>query len=155
MTTNGDELGGTRQLVSDVHSAAGDVRLAYLLADDVYEHAVTRVFGVPGEQQTFLVKVIMTGAVVTVLGGYVSQLPLIRPSGADTAMAGGVLNAALRGIAGAPSGTMPAVGALIGFAVLVRSIRAVAAGSSRDVHAVAHVAHARYGHHRAEPTPAR
>jgi hypothetical protein len=146
-----DELFGARLLVSDVDRALADVRVAFLLIDDAYGRVIARVFGTPKGKQTVLVKLIMTSALATVLGGYASRLPRIRPSVVDTASGGAVLNTALRAIAGAPSQNMPAAGVLIGLALLGRGIRrgigSTAAGTSREVHIAVHGAEHRYGHH--------
>jgi hypothetical protein len=147
--TNGDQLAGARLFVSDVNHVADDARVAFALADDAWERVVARVFGIPRENQSLLVKMLMTGAAATVAGGYVPRLPRRRPSRVDAAMGGSVLNAAVRGLAGAPSRNIPAAGVLIALAMLARSIRAAAAGSTRDVQWLAHGAEARYGHHSA------
>ncbi|MGZ6575620.1 MAG: hypothetical protein ACXVHJ_31965 [Solirubrobacteraceae bacterium] len=146
---DGHEPGGVRLFVSDVGDALSDVRLAFLLTDEAYERLVAQVFGIPREKQTFLVKLILTGALVTVLEGLAPRPPRIRPSGADAAMGAAVLNTALRGIVGAPSRSMPAAGALIGFALLAHSLRSAMTRSSHDLHALTHKAEARYGHHSA------
>jgi hypothetical protein len=147
---NRDEFYGARLFASDVRHARSDVRLAFLLSDDVYECVVAKVFGIPRERQTFLAKLIVTSALATVLGAYAARLPRIRPSGVDIAMGGAALDTALRGIAGARSQNMPAAGVLIGLAVLGHGIRhgirSAAARSSRDVHEAVHGAEARYGH---------
>lgn len=144
---DGHEVGGARLFASDVADALSDARVALLLTDEAYERLVAQVFGVPRERQTFLVKLILTGVLVTVLEGLAPRPPRIRPSGADTAIGAAVLTTALRGIVGAPSRSMPAAGALIGFALLAHSLRSAMTRSSRDLHALAHRAEARYGHH--------
>lgn len=148
---NRDELYGTRLFVSDVRHALSDVRFAVLVTDEAYERVIAKVFGIPQEKQSLLVKLIMMSALATVLRGYAPRLPRICPSGVDTAIGGTVLNAALRGIAGAPVQNMPAAGVLIGFALLGHGIRvgirSTAALSSRDVHKAVHTAEARYWHH--------
>lgn len=146
---DGHEPGGVRLFVSDVGDALSDARLAFLLTDEAYERLVTQVFGVPREKQTFLVKLILTGALVTVLEGLAPRPPRIRPSGAGTAMGAAVVNTALRGIVGPPSRSMPAAGALIGFALLAHSLRSALTRSSHDLHALTRRAEARYGHHSA------
>src|SRR5437763_2670987 len=120
---NRDELFGARLFVSDVDRALADVRVAFLLIDDACGRVIARVFGTPKGKQTLLVKLIMASALATVLAGYGSRLPRIRPSVADTASGGAVLNSALRAIAGEPSQNMPAAGMLIGLALLGRGIR--------------------------------
>jgi hypothetical protein len=143
---DGDHFAGARLFVSDVEHVVDDARIAYHLADRGWELVVARVFGVPREDQSVLVKVLLTGALATVAGGYVSRPHPALPSRGDTAMGASVLNAAVRGLAGAPSQTIPAAGALIGLAVLAHSIRSAVAGSSRDVQRLTHGAEARYGH---------
>jgi hypothetical protein len=150
----GDELGGAHLLASDVAVALSDARLAFLLSDEAYERLVARLFGVPREQQSFLVKLVVAGALITVVGGLVPRLPQTRPSGTDAGIGAAVLNTAVRGIAGGPSQAIPAAGVLIGCALLARSLRSAVARSSRDVHALAHRSHARYRHHPARSVAA-
>jgi hypothetical protein len=61
-----------------------------------------------------------------------------------------LLNATFRGIAGAPSGTMPLAGGLIALAMLSHSLRPALTGSAREVRALARDVRmafgARYGH---------
>ena len=149
-----DELSGARLFVSDVRQTLFDVRVVFLLTDDAYGRVIAKAFGIPKEEQTVLVKLIVTSALATALGGYAARLriPLHRPSGVDVAIGGSVLNTALRGIAGAPSQHVPTAGVLAGLALLVghgirRGIRSTETVASRDVHEAAHVAEARYGHH--------
>lgn len=141
---NREQLAGARLFASDVEHVVCDARLAFLLVDHAWEGVLARVFGVPRENQSVLVKVLMTGALATVAGGYVARLPLTRPSSVDTAVGGSVLNATVRGLAGAPSRSIPAAGALITLAVLRRSIRSALAGPPRWL---VHGAKDRYGHH--------
>jgi hypothetical protein len=143
-----DELFGARLFVSDVERAFSAVRVAFLLTDEAYGRLVTRVLGVPKGKQTVLVKLIMTSALATVVGGYASRVPRIRPSAVDAASGGAVLNTALRAIAGPPSQNIPAAGMLIGLALLGRGIRRGIGSTSRDVHMAVHGAETRYGHHR-------
>src|SRR2546423_2470492 len=139
-----DELFGARLFVSDVDRALSAVRVAFLLTDEAYGRLVASVFGIPKGKQTVLVKLIMTSALATVLGGYASRLPRIRPSAVDTASGGAVLNTALRAIAGAPSQKMPAAGVLIGLALLGQGIGSTATRTSREVHTAVHGAETRY-----------
>jgi hypothetical protein len=139
-----DEVGGAKLLFVDVRTRS-------LLTGEARRRGVTRVFGVPRADQSLLVTVILIGAVGTVLRGFAAALPRPRPSGADAAIGGSLLNATFRGIAGAPSRNMPLAGGLIAFAVLSHSLRPAVAGSARTAHAVAHevrtVFGARYGRH--------
>jgi hypothetical protein len=129
-------------------SLLGDARVASLLIADGRQRVVTRVFGVPRADQSLLVTLILTGAVVTVVRGLVPR-PWPRPSGADAAIGGSVVNATLGSLAGAPAGTMPLAGALIGFALVSHSLRPAVAGSAHEVRALARGARAalrtRYG----------
>jgi hypothetical protein len=139
---NRDEVGGAKLLFVDV-------RVRSHLMGEARRLVVTRVFGVPREDQSFLVTMILIGAAGTVLRGFAAR-PWPHPSGADAAIGGSLLNATFRGIAGAPSQTIPLAGALIAFAVLSRSLRPAVAGSAREVRALARQARAafgdRYGH---------
>jgi hypothetical protein len=121
-----------------------DVRVRSLLMGEARRRLVTRMFGVPREDQSFLVTMIVIGAVATVLRGFAPR-PLPRASGAEAAMGGAVLNATLRGIAGAPSRNMPLAGALMGFAALSHSLRPAVAGSAREVRALARGVRAAFG----------
>jgi hypothetical protein len=138
---------GARLFLSDVRHGAKDVRLGFLLADDAYERVVTRAFGIPRDQQSPLVKVIVAGAVATVLQSYAARLPRIHPSRSDTAIGTAVLNSAFRGLAGAPSRNIPVAGLAIGLGVLVHGIRSAAGQTEHDVEVVVHAAGHRYGHH--------
>jgi hypothetical protein len=126
-----------------------DAKVASLLMADGRQRAVTRTFGVPRDDQSLLVTLILAGAVLTVLGGLVPR-PRLRPSGADAAIGGSVLNATLGGIAGVPAKNMPLAGGLIGLALVSHSLRPAVAGSAREVRALAREARAvlgaRYGH---------
>jgi hypothetical protein len=144
-----DQVAGARLFVSDVEHAVDDARVAFRVADHAWELVLVRVFGVPRENQSVLVKMVLTGALATVAGSYAPRPHLTRPSRAGAAMGASVLNAAVRGLVGAPSRNIPAAGVLIGLAVMAHSIRSAVAGSSREVQWLTHGAEARYGHHSA------
>src|SRR5262245_44866175 len=110
----GHPLSGGRLFVADVERGTAGLGVAFKLADSAYEDLVARVFGIPREKQSLLVKLILTGAAANVLAGYAARLPRIHPSRTDTAMGLGVVNTALRGLAGAPSAAMPAAGVVNG-----------------------------------------
>ena len=111
-----------RDQFGEARMAFVDVRVRSLMVREVRRRVLTRMFGVRGEDQSFLVTIILLGAAAAVLGDLVSR-PLPRASGADAAIGGVVVNAALRGIAGSPSQAMPLAGALIAGAVLSHSVR--------------------------------
>ena len=113
-----------------------DVGVRSLLLGEARRRAVTRVFGVPPNDQSLLVTMILLGAAGTVVRGLAPSLP--RPSGSDAAVGGMVASAALRGVAGAPSATVPLAGGLIAFALLSRSLRPGLAGAVHEVRALAH-----------------
>jgi hypothetical protein len=152
---NRDELYGAHLLASDVRRALADARVAFLLTDNAYERVVAKMLGIPQGKQSVPVKLVVTIALATVLGGYAARLPRIRPSGVDMVIGGSALNTALRGIAGAPSQGIPAAGALIGLAILGhglrRGMRSAGAVSSRDVHTAVLGAEIRYGQHPSTP----
>src|SRR3954462_601014 len=76
-----------------------DVRVRSLMVREARRRAVTGVFGVPAEEQSLLVTLVLLGAAATVLRGLVpGHLP--HPHGADAAVGGVLVNAGLRGIAG-------------------------------------------------------
>ena len=113
-----------------------DVGVRSLLMGEARRRAVTRVFGVPAEGQSLLVTMILLGAAGTVVRGLAPPLP--RPSRTYAAVGGTVLNTTLRGIAGAPSATVPLAGGLIAFALLSHSLRPTVAGAVHEVRALAH-----------------
>jgi hypothetical protein len=121
-----------------------DVRVRSLLMGEARKRVVTGALGIPRGDQSFLVRMILIGAVATVLRDLAPR-PWPSPSGADAAIGGSVLNATLRGIAGAPSRNMPIAGALIAFGLLSRSLRPAVAGSAREVHALAREVRAAFG----------
>lgn len=114
-----------------------DARTASLLLAEGRQRAVTRVFGLPRDDQSVLVTLILAGAAVTALG---ELMPRPRsPLSRENATTGGfVLNAALGAIGGGPSRDIPLAGAVIGFALVAHSLRPMVAGSVRDVRALAH-----------------
>jgi hypothetical protein len=114
-----------------------DVGVRSLLMGEARRRAVTRVFGIPADEQSLLVTLILLGAAGTVVRGLApAQLP--RPSRTHAAVGGTVLNTTLRGIAGAPSATVPLAGGLIAFALLSHSLRPTVAGAIHEVRAFAH-----------------
>lgn len=121
-----------------------DVGVQSLLLGEARRRVVTRVFGVPRDDQSFLVTMILFGAAATVLRDLAPR-PLPRPTGADVKIGGALVNAAFRGIAGAPSQTMPLAGAVIAFAMLSHSLRPAVAGSLREVRALAREVRAAFG----------
>ena len=135
---NHDELGGARLLFVDA-------RIRSHLVGEARRGAITRVFAVPRGDQSFLVTVILIGAVGTVLRDLAARV-VPHPSGTDAAMGGSVLS----GLAGAPSRNMPLASAVIALAVLSHSLRPAAVGSAREIRALARGVGAafrgRYGH---------
>jgi hypothetical protein len=114
-----------------------DVGVRSLLIGEARRRAVTRVFGVPPDDQSLLVTLILLGAVARVARGLAPrQFP--RPSRTHVAVGGTLMNATLRGIAGAPSAGVPFAGGLIAVAVLSRSLRPAVAGTLHEVRAFAH-----------------
>ena len=120
-----------------------DVGVRSLLIGEARRRAVTRVFGVPPEEQSLLVTLILLGAAGAVVRGLAPALP--RPSRMDAAVGATVVNTALRGIAGAPSATVPLAGGLIAFALLSHSLRPTVAGAIHEVRAFAHGIGAAFG----------
>jgi hypothetical protein len=112
-----------------------DARVVSLFLADGRRRAVTRVFGLPRDQQSFLVTLILAGAAATVLQEFVPRprSPLTRK---NAAIGGSVLNAALDGIGGPPTRDIRLAGAVIGLALVAHSLRPVVAGSVREVRAV-------------------
>jgi hypothetical protein len=113
-----------------------DVGVRSLLMGEARRRAVTRVFGIPAEDQSLLVTMIVLGATCTVVRGLAPRLP--RPSGTHAAVGGALLNTTLRGIAGPPSATVPLAGGLIALALVSHSLRPTVAGAVNEVRALAH-----------------
>jgi hypothetical protein len=109
-----------------------DVRVRSLMVREARRRAVTGVFGVPSEEQSLLVTLVLLGAAATVLRGLVpGHLP--HPHGADAAVGGAVVNAALRAMAGPPSSAMPLAGVLIALAMASHSVRPTAAACLHEI----------------------
>ena len=125
-----DELGLARLLLVDV-------KVRSLLMAEARRHGVTRMSGIPREDQSLLVTMMVFGAAATVLMEYVSR-PVARLTGSDAALGGVLVNATLRGVAGAPSGAMPLAGALMAFAVVSHGLRPAVAGSARALRTLTH-----------------
>jgi hypothetical protein len=132
-----DDVGGARGLFVNM-------RVASILMRYARQRVVTRMFGVPAEDQSSLVTITLLGAVATVVGGVVVR-PLPRPSGTDLAIGGAVANTGLRGIAGPPAASIPLAGALIAFAVLSHSLRPAVAGTVGEIRRAAHELRAVFG----------
>jgi hypothetical protein len=113
-----------------------DVGVRSLLAGEARRRAVTRLSGIPAEDQSLLVTMIVLGAAGTVVRGFVPRLP--RPSGTQAAIGGSLLNTTLRGIAGPSAATVPLAGGLIALALVSHSLRPTVAGAVREVRALAH-----------------
>ena len=88
-----------------------DVRVRSLLMGETRKCVVTSGSGIPRGDQSFLVRMILTGAVATLLRDLAPRPWPARP--APTLPLGALPSATLRGIAGAPSRNMPIAAALI------------------------------------------
>jgi hypothetical protein len=139
---NPDDVHGTTLLFVDM-------RVRSLMMRQARQGAVTRVFGVPRPDQSFLATMILIGAVAAVLRDLTPR-PWPHATGADARIGASVLNVAFRGIAGAPSRNMPLAGGLIAFALVSHAVRPALAGSAREIRAVTREIRAafgaRYGH---------
>jgi hypothetical protein len=144
-------LDGYRRFGSDVHTGINAVRVASMVTGQASGFAITRVYGVPKEDQTVLIKVLLVGSAATVVAGIVGELPVIRPTARGLIAGGGVLNVGIRTLGGPPSGTMPAFGALVGCALTAAVARAVLVRSWHDAAAMAHAVAHRYGSHAPAP----
>lgn len=156
--TGGREEQGLAFNPDDVHGARlllVDMRVPSLLAREARQRVVTRTFGVPRADQSFLATMIMLAAAVTVLRGLVAR-PLPHPSDGDAAIGGFALTGALRSLAGPPARNVPFAGVLIAFALLAHAFRPAMAGTVREARALARggraTFHARYGPQSAERT---
>jgi len=114
-----------------------DARVVSLFVAEGRRRAVTRVFGLPRDEQSVLVTVILAGAAATVLREFIPRprSPLTRN---NAAIGGSVLNAALDGIGGARTREIPLAGALIGFALVAHALRPTVAGSAHKIRALNH-----------------
>lgn len=121
-----------------------DLRVWSLLAGEARRRSITRVFGVPGDEQSLLVTVALLGAGAAVLRSLVPPIPVHPLSGSDLAIGGSLVNATLRGVAGAPAQAMPLAGLLIAFAVVGHATRPAIEGVVRDVKAAARATHAAF-----------
>ena len=113
-----------------------DVGVRSLLIGEARRRAVTRVFGVPANEQSLLVTMILFGAAATAVRGLAPPLP--RPSRFHAAAGGTALSTAVGGIAGAPAATVPFAGGLIAFALVAHSLRPTVAGAIHEVRMFAH-----------------
>jgi len=121
-----------------------DVKIRSALIAEGRRRAVTRLFGISRDDQSWLVTTILFGAGAMVARDAVAGR-LRRPSGSDMAMGGALLNAMGRGLAGAPSSGMPLAGGLIALAVLSRAIGPAVAESARGVKALGHEVRGAFG----------
>jgi hypothetical protein len=121
-----------------------DRRVEALLLGEARRRVVTRMFGIPGQEQSLLVTMILAGSVATVLGGLLAR-PWPRPSGGDALIGGAALNATFGAMAGVSSRTAPLAGGLIAFAVVAHALRPVVAASAREGRALMHDLRAAYG----------
>jgi hypothetical protein len=131
------ELGGAGLLFMDL-------RLRSLLIAEARHRAITRVFGTRTEDQSALATLILLGAGAAVLRDLMPR-PWPRPSRRDAALGGSLMNASLRGLAGAPSNGMPLAGGLIAAAILSHSLRPAVVGTAREVRALTREARAAFG----------
>ena len=120
-----------------------DRRVEALLVGEARRRVVTRMFGIPGEEQSLLVTTILAGSVATAVGGLVAR-PLPRPSGSVAAIGGAVVNATFGAMAGVSPRTAPVAGGLIAFAVVAHALRPVVAASAREGRALMHDLRAAY-----------
>jgi hypothetical protein len=131
------ELGGADLLFMDV-------RLRSLLLAEARHRALTRVFGTRAEDQSALATLILLGAGAAVLRDLLPK-PWPHPSRRDAVIGGSLMNASLRGLAGAPSKGMPLAGGLIAAAILTHSLRPTLVGSAREVRALTRQVRAMFG----------
>jgi hypothetical protein len=121
-----------------------DLRVRSLLFGEARKRAVTRAFGTPRDEQSFLVTALLLGAAATALRDLAPR-PLPRPSRTGAALGGTLVNTALRGLAGEPSAAMPLAGALIAFGLLSNSIRPTIVGSAHEVRQLTRELRAAFG----------
>jgi hypothetical protein len=106
---------GARLLISDM-------RLASLLATEARQLAITRVFGVAPQDQSWLVTIVLCGSVAAVAWDALAKL-VPHPTTADVKIGGSLLNMTARGLAGLPTRTMPLAGAVIALVLVSRDAR--------------------------------
>lgn len=114
-----------------------DMRVAALLTAEARHRLVTRMFGLPPEDQTFLVSLAVLGGAAGAIAALASH-PMPHPSGTQLLMGGAVVNTGLARLAGPPLAAMPLAGAVIGFALLTHAIRPTL---SRSIHGIVRAEH--------------
>src|SRR3954447_21709973 len=95
-------LDGYRRFSSDVHTGINVVRAASIVSGQASGFVVTRVFGVPKEDQTVLIKIVLAGAAAAAVGGIIGELPGVRPTASGLVAGGGVLDVGFRTLVGGP-----------------------------------------------------
>ena len=135
---------GARLLASDLVHVVDDVRIGLMVADHAWETSVERLFGIPREEQSSLVKLLLTGAVVSAAAASVPRPKPLHLTRADTMMGGSVAVVAAGGLAGATAAAAPVAGAVIGVALAGHAVRSVAISSSRRARVMTHGLHERY-----------
>src|SRR4051812_36319347 len=114
-----------------------DMRIRSLMLRHARQGAVTKVFGVPRADQSFLATMILVGAVAAVLRDLTPR-PWPQTTGAEGRIGASLVNVAFRGIAGAPSRNMPLAGGLIAAALLSHSLRPTVVGTAHEIRALMH-----------------
>lgn len=100
----------------------GDMRVASLLATDARQLAITRVFGVARQDQSWLVTILLCGSVAAV--GWDALAKLVpHPTTADLKIGGSLVEMTARALAGLPTRTMPFAGAVVALVLVSRDAR--------------------------------
>jgi hypothetical protein len=121
-----------------------DLKLRSLLIAEARHRAIARMFGTRTEDQSALATLILLGAGAAVLRDLLPR-PWPHLSRRDAVLGGSLMNASLRGLAGAPSNGMPLAGGLIAAAILSHSLRPAVVGSAREVRALTRQVRAAFG----------
>jgi hypothetical protein len=132
-----------RNEVAGAGQFLADRRVEALLLGEARRRVFTRMFGIPGEDQSLLVTLILAGSVATAVGGVLPRVFRL-PSGGDVVIGGAALNATVGAMAGVTSRTAPLAGGLITLAVVAHALRPAVAASRRESRAVMHRARAAY-----------
>jgi hypothetical protein len=141
---DGRGVGGRRDELGPAGLLFVDVKIRSALVTEGRRRAVTRLFGIPRGNQSWLVTTILIGAGAMVARDALT-VPWRRPSGSDVAIGGALVNVMGRGLAGAPSNAMPLAGGLIALALLARGLRPAMSESARDVRALGHQVGSAFG----------
>jgi hypothetical protein len=94
-----------------------DTTVASLLATEARQRAITRVFGVAREDQSWLVTIVLCGSVAAVAWDAPAKV-MPHPTAADLKIGGSLINTGVYGLTGLPPRTFPFAGAVLAFVLM-------------------------------------